>query len=107
MEPYKEYYNMRETQQLTGLPSSTLRYWEAQIPGFNPRKDGHGNRFYRQEDIELFKRVKFIRDTLKITRLEAIRAELLNDGRKTDQRQKAVEILTKVRQELANIRKNI
>jgi len=107
MEPYKQYYSMREAKELTGLPSSTLRYWEAQFPGFDPRKDGHGNRFYREEDIELFKRIKFIRDELKITRLEAIRAELQANGRNTDQRQKAIEILQKVRQELANIRKKI
>jgi DNA-binding transcriptional MerR regulator len=107
MEPHKEYYNMRETQQMTGLPASTLRYWETQFPTLTPRKDGHGNRFYRLADIELIKRIRFIRDELKITRIEAIRAELQADNRKTDQRQKAVEILQKVRQELANIRSEI
>lgn len=107
MEPYKEFYNMRETQQQTGLPASTLRYWETQFPALNPRKDAHGNRFYRKEDIELLKRIRFIRDELKITRIEAIQAELQGDNRKTDQRQKAVEILEKVRKELANIRSQI
>ena len=107
MEPHKEYYSMRETTEMTGLPASTLRYWETQFPALSPRKGEHGSRFYRLADIELIKRIRFIRDELKITRIEAIRAELQGDNRLTDQRQRAVEILQKVRQELANIRSQI
>ena len=34
-------YSLRETEQETGVPVSTLRYWEKQFKELNPRKDGH------------------------------------------------------------------
>ena len=72
----KIYYSLRETELETGIPASTLRYWEKQFEELNPRKDGHGNRYYTREDQELIKRIKYIRDELHITRIEAIRREL-------------------------------
>lgn len=107
MEPQKTYYNIREAQKITHLPASTLRFWESQFPELNPHKDASGNRHYTENDLELIKRIRFIRDELKITRLEAIRAELQQDKRKTDQRQRAVEILQRVRKELIEIRKQL
>ena len=76
----KIYYSLRETEQETGVPDSTLRNWEKQFAELNPRKDGHGNRYYTREDQELIKRIKYIRDELHITRLEAIRRELKENG---------------------------
>jgi len=91
----------------TGLPSSTLRYWEAQFAQLNPRKDGHGNRYYTLADIELIQRIKYIRDDLKITRIDAIKRELNGGTQKSDIRQRATAILERVRQELVDIRANI
>jgi len=101
----KIYYSLRETEQLTELPAATLRYWESQFEDLRPRKDGHGNRYYTQEDINLIKRIRFIRDEMHITRIVAIKHELQNDTRHTDQRQRATELLLKIRQELVAIRK--
>lgn len=98
---------MREVREETGLPAATLRYWEEQFDQLSPRKDGHGNRYYTTEDIALIKRIKFIRDELKITRIEAIKNELQNDKRGTDARQRAVEILSQIRKELTEIRTNL
>ena len=55
----------------------------------------------------LIKQIKYIRDELHITRIEAIRNELKSGNRKTDVRQQASEILLRVREELAEIRANI
>ena len=68
----KIYYSLRETELETGVPASTLRYWEKQFDALSPRKDGHGNRYYTRADQEVIKRIKYIRDDLKITRIEAI-----------------------------------
>ena len=62
MEPHKEFFTIREVEKETGLPLSTLRYWEEQFDQLNPRKDGHGDRFYTEQDIAFIKQVKFIRD---------------------------------------------
>jgi len=103
----KKYYSLRETELETGIPASTLRYWEKQFDELAPRKDGHGNRYYTREDQELVKRIKYIRDDLKITRIEAIRKELKQNGKRSDERQAALDILLRVRDELCEIRKMI
>lgn len=106
-EPFKAYYNTREARAMTGLPASTLRYWEEQFDELAPHKDGHGNRYYTESDLDFIKRVKFIRDELKITRIEAIRRELKSPTRKVDVREQAVSILENVRKKLADIRANL
>ena len=107
MEETKIYFSLRETEQETGVPASTLRYWEKQFELLNPRKDGHGNRYYTREDQEIIKRIKYIRDELKITRIEAIRKELSSNAKRSDERQSALDILLRVREELCEIRKMI
>ena len=107
MNELKIYYSLRETEAETGVPASTLRYWEKQFDALNPRKDGHGNRYYTRADQELIKRIKYIRDELKITRIEAIRKELKDNTKRSDERQSALEILQRVREELCEIRKMI
>jgi len=103
----KQYYSLRETEEETGIPASTLRYWEKQFDSLSPRKDGHGNRYYTREDQDLIKRIKYIRDELKITRIEAIRKELASNAKRSDEKQAALEILLRVREELCAIRKMI
>ena len=107
IEGEKKYYSLRETETETGVPASTLRYWEKQFEELSPRKDGHGNRYYTREDQDVIKRIRYIRDELKITRIEAIRKELKANTRHSDGRQSAIEILMRVREELCEIRKQI
>ena len=99
------YFSMRETIDATGVEAPTLRYWEKQFSQLSPRKDGHGNRYYTAEDIALIKRIRFIRDEMKITRIEAIRNELQSGERQTDVRSEAVERLTRIRRKLEDIEK--
>ena len=103
----KIYFSLRETEQETGVPASTLRFWEKQFDELSPRKDGHGNRYYTREDQELIKRIRYIRDELKITRIEAIRKELKENTKRSDERQAALDILLRVKEELCEIRKMI
>ena len=76
MEIERTYYSMKEVRQQTSLTAATLRYWEEMFEDLKPRKDGHGNRYYTQENIDLIKQIQYLRDELKITRIEAIRNEL-------------------------------
>ena len=45
MDGEKIYYSLRETEKETGIPASTLRFWEKAFDELSPRKDGHGNRY--------------------------------------------------------------
>mgnify|MGYP003456337164 FL=1 len=103
----KIYYSMNEAQEMTGLPASTLRYWEKHFDQLTPRKDGHGNRYYTMVDIALIKQIKYLRDDMHITRIEAIRKELQQGKRQIDFRQRAADILQRVRAELVDIRSKI
>jgi len=107
MQVTKQYYSLRETETETGVPATTLRYWEKQFEDLHPRKDGHGNRYYTREDQEVVKRIKYIRDELKITRIDAIRKELRQNTKHSDERQAALDILLRVKEELCEIRKMI
>lgn len=104
MNPTKVYYSMAEVKQMLNLPASTLRYWEEQFPQLSPRKDEHRNRYYTITDIELLKQIKYLRDELHIVRIDAIKAELKNNVKQVDVRQKAAEILQEIRTELLGIR---
>lgn len=103
----KVYYSMTETQEMTSLPASTLRYWEKHFEQLNPRKDGHGNRYYTMADIELIKQIKYLRDEMHITRIEALRQELKQGKRQADFRQRVADILVRVRSELVAIREQL
>ncbi|MCQ2341638.1 MAG: MerR family transcriptional regulator [Paludibacteraceae bacterium] len=103
----KIYFSLREVEQSTGLRASTLRYWETQFEELNPRKDAHGDRYYTEEDIAFLKQVKFIRDELKITRIEAIKNELKSGSRNIDARQRATDILQRIRQQLVDLRASL
>ncbi|MCQ2333355.1 MAG: MerR family transcriptional regulator [Paludibacteraceae bacterium] len=107
MEPKKVFYSLSEVMALTELPAATLRYWEQRFDELSPRKDGHGNRYYTEQDLTLIKQIKYIRDELKITRIEAIRNELKSGSRNTDARQRATEILLRLRQQLVDLRASI
>ena len=107
MQVTKQYYSLRETETETGVPATTLRYWEKQFEDLHPRKDGHVNRYYTREDQVVVKRIKYIRDELKITRIDAIRKELRQNTKHSDERQAALDILLRVKEELCEIRKMI
>ena len=107
MQSEKIYYSMTEAQEMTGLPASTLRYWEKHFDQLNPRKDGHGNRYYTLADIDLIKQIRYLRDEMHITRIEALRQELKQGKRQADFRQRAADILLPIRAELVEIRSKI
>ena len=104
---HKVLFSINEVSKLVGVPASTLRYWEKQFSGIRPRTDKHGNRYYKHSDIDLIKQIKYLRDEMHITRIEAIRNELSAPRRRADQRQHAYEILTTVKTELEAIRSAI
>lgn len=103
----KIYYSIKETEAETGVPATTLRFWEKQFDELSPRKDGHGNRYYTKKDQDIIKRIKYIRDELKITRIEAIRKELRDNEKSSNEKQTAIGILMRIREELCEIRKMI
>ena len=104
MQEDKIYYSMREVCRQTGVTPAALRFWEKSFDQLSPRKDGHGNRYYTSQDIALIARIKYIRDELKITRIEAIRRELQTDKKQSALKHSVADILRNVRAELVELR---
>ncbi len=53
-------YTIGEVENLTGVKTHILRYWEQVIPGFTPQKDLTGKRLYSQHEVELIFRIKYL-----------------------------------------------
>lgn len=48
----KMYYSISEVSSMLGIPASTLRYWEKELPSVSPRKSQGGTRKYSAADID-------------------------------------------------------
>src|SRR5208283_5307268 len=53
-------YTTGKVERLLGLPSSTLRHWEREVPLLQPRKDVFGRRLYSESDLRLILRLKHL-----------------------------------------------
>jgi len=94
-------FSIGEVERLTGLKAHVLRYWEEAIPFVRPRKDDQGRRFYRQRDVELITRIKYLVQEKKYT-LEGAGERLVAEL--TDSRPVAVKsALDGLRAELLNM----
>ena len=56
----KKYYKIKEVEEMTGLPASTLRFWESQVTIIKPRRNDRGSRFYTPDDVEKIRMVKYL-----------------------------------------------
>ena len=98
--PEKRYYKIGEVAKAFNVNTSLIRFWEKEFDIIKPKKNAKGNRLFTQEDIKNFKLIfslvkerGFTLDGAKqklkknpestmdnqdiITRLEAVKAELL------------------------------
>lgn len=53
-------YTIGQIEELTGVKAHILRYWEDVVPGFAPRKDLSGRRFYSQREVQQIFRIKYL-----------------------------------------------
>ena len=71
-------YTIGEIEELTGVKSHILRYWETVIPGFSPQKDIGGRRIYTQRELEIVMRLKFLIQEKKFT-IEGAREQIISE----------------------------
>ena len=95
----KIYYKIREVAEMTGLPLSTLRYWESRFTIIKPKRNEHGSRFYTKSDIEKIKMVYFlVKD--KGLKLEAAEEQIKHNHSGISRHAAAVDRLKTLRAEL-------
>lgn len=51
----KLYYSISEIGEMFDVSNSLIRFWEAEFPILNPRKNSKGERRFTQKDIDNFK----------------------------------------------------
>ena len=95
-------YSIGEAEELTGIKSHILRYWEEVIPGFAPRKDLGGRRIYSERDIDLILRLKYLINERKFT-IEGARDEILRETATCDQKAETLDAIRQLRSELSQL----
>jgi DNA-binding transcriptional MerR regulator len=93
-------YSIGEAEELTGIKSHILRYWEEVIPGFAPRKDLGGRRIYSERDIDLILRLKYLINERKFT-IEGARDEILRETADYDSKADSLDAIRQIRAELS------
>ncbi len=95
----KKYYKIKEVEEITGLPASTLRFWESQFTMIKPRRNKGGTRFYTPADIEKIKMVRYlVKD--KGLKIEAAQEQLKNNHTGVLRHSLAVDRLKEIKKEL-------
>ena len=95
-------YSIGEIEELSGVKSHILRYWEEVIPGFAPRKDLGGRRVYTQRDLDLVLRLKYLIYERKFT-IEGARDEILHENMNYDRNAEILDSIRQIRSELAEM----
>lgn len=98
----KKYYKIREVAKMTGLPLSTLRYWESRFTIIKPKRNEHGTRFYTTSDVEKIRMVYFLVKE-KGLKLEAAQEQLKNNHSGVSRHAAAIDRLKAIRAELQSM----
>ena len=106
-EPEKLYYSLRETENETGVPASTLRYWEKEFPYLKPKNSGPAKiRQYAEKDIE---QIRLIHNLVKVRGFKLAAAKkIINANRDgADRKAEVLSRLIDIRTELQTLKKQM
>jgi len=102
----KLYYSIGEVAEMFGVNESLLRFWEKEFPQISPKKTSHGTRQYTKEDVETVKLIYHLVKEKGMT-LPGARQRLTDNKGEAIKNYEIVERLTKVKEELQAIRKEL
>lgn len=95
-------YSIGEVEQITGVKSYVLRYWEEIIPCFAPRKDESGRRFYTQREIDIIRRLKYLIYEKRYT-IDGARSQIIQETAAADTNAAALQAIHEIREELGSL----
>ncbi|MDE7180762.1 MAG: MerR family transcriptional regulator [Muribaculaceae bacterium] len=98
----KKFYKIKDVAELLGVQPSTLRYWESEFTGINPRRSKSNQRFYTSDDINRLRMIYYL-IKVKGLRIEAAKEELRLNRQNISNRMKVIDLLTRTRNELEEI----
>jgi len=71
-------YSISDAERLLKVKAHVIRYWEKEIPLIQPVKDVYGRRMFRDRDIQILLRLKYLLYDRRFT-LEGARAQLYSE----------------------------
>ena len=71
-------YSISDVEKLLRVKIHVIRYWEKEIPLIQPDKDMYGRRMYRDRDLQIFYRLKYLLYERRFT-LEGAKAQLYRE----------------------------
>ncbi len=100
-------YTIGEVARELGENTSTVRFWSDSFPKFiRPTRNAKGNRIFSPEDIDTLRLIQFLLKTERLT-IEGTTKRLLEDRKGAERKCRVVESLLSIRDQLAEISKNI
>ena len=93
-------YTIGDVERLLRVKTHVIRYWEKEIPLIQPVKDTYGRREYRDRDLQIFFRLKYLLYDRRFT-LEGAKDQLYRElaGKNQDLRSS----ISELRSELLNL----
>ena len=71
-------YSIGDAERLLRVKIHVIRYWEKEVPLIQPVKDVYGRRMYRDRDLQIFFRLKYLLYERRFT-LEGARVQLYQE----------------------------
>lgn len=93
-------YSIGQVEEITGVKSHVLRYWEEVIPGFAPQKDFGGRRVYSQKEVDMIIRLNFLINEKKFT-IEGARDQLIAESQIVSDNFDLMQNIQELRQDLS------
>ena len=110
--PYKEketvklYYTIGEVAKKFNVNTSLIRFWEKEFDIIKPTKNKKGNRLFTQDDVDNFYIIYHLVKERGFT-LQGAREKLKKNRNETVTNIEMVKALTKVREFLVNLKKEL
>lgn len=110
--PYKEketvklYYSIGEVARMFNVNTSLIRFWEKEFDIIKPQKNKKGNRMFTQEDVDNFRVIFHLVKERGFT-LQGAREKLRNNKDETMTNMEIVRSLTRLREFLLNLKKEL
>ena len=104
----KLYYSIGEVAEILGENTSAVRFWANSFPQhIHPVRNAKGNRQFKADDIEAFKRIHFLVKTKGMTLEGAAKAMAGGSEEAVDKKVKVLESLKQMREQLVEIKKSL
>ena len=71
-------YSLSDVERLLRVKTHVIRYWEKEIPLIQPEKNKYGRRMYRDRDLQILLRLKYLLYERRFT-LEGAREQLYRE----------------------------